>query len=345
MTEPAAALREAIRRVVLREDLSEAQAHQALGQVMDGQATPAQIAALITALRMKGETVEEIAGFARAMRERAQRITPRAEALIDIVGTGGDRLSTFNISTTAAFVVAAAGGYVAKHGNRAVSRLSGAADVLEALGVAIQVPPDVVRAAIEDIGIGFMFAPLYHAAMKHAVGPRKEIGIRTVFNILGPLTNPANAAFLVVGTYDPALTELMARVLGEMGARRAFVVHGLDGIDEISTVGPTRVSELRGGEVRTYTLTPEDFGLPQATPEQLAGGRPEENAAITTAVLRGEGGPRQDIVLANAAAALVAAELAEDLRAGVALARRAIASGAAYEKLEALRAHSRAATT
>jgi len=338
-------IKDAIRKVADRGSLTEAEAHAAMGQVMDGQATPAQIAALITALRMKGETVEEIAGFARAMRERAQRITPSADALIDVVGTGGDRLSTFNISTTAAFVVAAAGGYVAKHGNRAVSRLSGAADVLEALGVQIQVSPEVVRSAIEDIGIGFMFAPLYHAAMKHAVAPRKEIGIRTVFNVLGPLTNPANANFLVVGTYDPALTEIMVQVLGEMGARRAFVVHGLDGLDEVSTVGVTRVSELRYGSVRTYTITPEELGLARSDSASIAGGPPEENAAITTAVLRGENGPRQEIVLANAAAALVVAEIAGDWRDGVALARRAIASGAAYEKLEALRAHTRAAVS
>jgi len=334
-----------IRKAADRESLSEAEAHEAMGLVMDGQATPAQIAAFITALRMKGETVDEIAGFARAMRERAQRITPRADTLIDVVGTGGDRLSTFNISTTTAFVVAAAGGDVAKHGNRAVSRLSGAADVLEALGVQIQVSPDVMRSAIEDIGIGFMFAPIYHTAMKHAVAPRREIGIRTVFNILGPLTNPANAGFLVVGTYDPALTETMARVLGEMGARRAFVVHGLDGLDEVSTIGPTQVSELRRGSVRTYTLTPEELGLPRAEAASIAGGRPEENAAITTAVLRGEDGPRQEIVLANAAAALVAAEIAAGWREGVELARRAVASGAAYEKLEMLRAHTRAAVS
>lgn len=338
-------IKEAIKKVVARQSLSESEAWAAMGQVMDGQATPAQIASLVTALRMKGETVDEIAGFARAMRERAQRITPNAEILIDVVGTGGDRLNTFNISTTTAFVVAAAGGYVAKHGNRAVSRLSGSADVLEALGVQIQVPPDVVRQAIEDIGIGFMFAPIYHAAMKHAVAPRKEIGIRTVFNILGPLTNPANATYLVVGAYDPNLTEIMARVLGEMGARRAFVVHGLDGIDEVSTVGPTQVSELRNGSVRTYTVNPEDLGLRKADAEQISGSTPAENAAITTSVLRGEPGPRQDIVLANAAAALVAAEISQDLRGGVELARRAIASGAAYEKLEALRAHTRAAVT
>lgn len=335
---------DAIKKVVEREHLSEADAWAAMGEVMDGQTTPAQIAAFMTALRMKGETVAEIAGFARAMRERAQRITPRAETLIDVVGTGGDRLSTFNISTTTAFVVAAAGGYVAKHGNRAVSRLSGAADVLEALGVGIQVPPEVVRRSIEDIGIGFMFAPIYHAAMKHAVGPRREIGIRTVFNILGPLTNPANASYLVVGTYTPALTEIMAEVLGEMGARRAMVVHGLDGIDELSTVGPTQISELRDGRVRTRQVTPEELGLERASADAIAGGSPQENAAITTAVLQGEGGPRREIVLANAAAALLTAELADDWRDGLVLARRAIDSGAAYEKLEALRAHTRAAS-
>ncbi|MBI2123404.1 MAG: anthranilate phosphoribosyltransferase [Armatimonadetes bacterium] len=338
-------IKDAIKKAVEKQNLTEQEAWAAMGQIMDGEATPAQIAALMTALRMKGETVEEIAGFARAMRERAQRIAPKADSLIDVVGTGGDRLSTFNISTTTAFVVAAAGGYVAKHGNRAVSRLSGAADVLEALGVNIQVPPDVVRRAIEDIGIGFMFAPIYHAAMKHAVGPRKEIGVRTVFNILGPLTNPANASCLVVGTYDPSLTPVMAEVLGEMGARRAFVVHGLDGIDEVSTVGSTQVSELRNGDVRTYTINPDDLGLPRTSADAIAGGKPEENAAITTAILHGEAGPRQDIVLANAAAALVAAEIADDWRGGIGLARRAISSGAAYEKLEALRAHTRAAVS
>jgi len=335
---------DAIRRVVDRQALTEADAWAAMGEVMDGQATPAQIAAFITALRMKGESVAEIAGFARAMRERAQRITPRAQVLIDVVGTGGDRLSTFNISTTTAFVVAAAGGYVAKHGNRAVSRLSGAADVLEALGVRIQVPPEVVRQSIEDIGIGFMFAPIYHAAMKHAMGPRKEIGIRTVFNVLGPLTNPANAGYLVVGAYTPALTEVMAEVLGEMGARRAMVVHGLDGIDEVSTLGPTRISELLDGRVRTREIEPEALGFERTSPDAIAGSTPTENAAITTAVLRGESGPRRDIVLANAAAALVTAELADDWQDGAALARRAIDSGAAYEKLEALRAHTKAAS-
>jgi anthranilate phosphoribosyltransferase len=334
-------LKEVIRKVVERQDLTEAEAHDALGVIMDGQATPAQIAALITALRMKGETVEEIAGFARGMRERAQRIRPRVDALVDVVGTGGDRVSTFNVSTTAAFVVAGAGAYVAKHGNRAVSRRSGAADVLEALGVNIQVAPEVVERCVEDIGMGFLFAPLYHPAMKHAVGPRREIGIRTVFNILGPLTNPAGARHLLVGVYDPALTELLAQVLLELGVRRALVVHG-DGMDEVSTLGPTRVAEARDGRVRTYTVEPDSLGLPRPAPEAIAGGAPEENARITEAVLRGERGAPRDLVLLNAAAGLVAADLAEDLREGLALAARAVDSGAAYERLEALRARTRA---
>jgi len=334
-------IRDAIRTVVERQDLTEAEAHGALGTIMDGQATPAQIAAFITALRMKGERVEEIAGFARAMRERAQRIRPRVEDLVDVVGTGGDRVSTFNISTTTAFVVAGAGVYVAKHGNRAVSRKSGAADVLEALGVNIQVGPDVVTGCIEDIGIGFLFAPLYHAAMKHAVGPRREIGIRTVFNILGPLTNPAGARHLLVGTYDPNLTEVMAEVLSELGARRAMVVHG-DGMDELTTLGPTKVSEVSNGTVRTYTLDPASLGVTSPDPAALAGGTPEENARITEAVLRGEDGPARDIILLNAAAALQVAGLVGDLRAGMALAERAVDTGAAYERLEGLRVRTRA---
>lgn len=333
-------LKDAIRRVVDRQDLSEAEAHAALGVIMDGEATPAQIAAFITALRMKGEAVEEIAGFARAMRERAQRIRPRVDDLVDVVGTGGDRVNTFNISTTTAFVVAGAGAYVAKHGNRAVSRRSGAADVLEALGVNIQVGPEVVEGCIEDIGIGFLFAPLYHAAMKHAVGPRREIGIRTVFNILGPLTNPAGARNLLVGTYDPGLTEIMARVLAELGARRALVVHG-DGMDEVSTLAPTRISEVRDGSVRTYTLDPTTLGISPPDAQALAGGSPEENARTTEAILRGAPGPARDIILLNAAAALQVAGLAGDLREGMALAARAIDSGAAYERLEGLRVRTR----
>ncbi len=334
-------LKDAIRKVVGGEDLTEAEAHAVLGVIMDGEATPAQIAAFITALRMKGEAVDEIAGCARAMRERAQRIKARVDDLVDIVGTGGDRVSTFNISTTTAFVVAGAGAYVAKHGNRAVSRRSGAADVLEALGVNIQVSAEVAAGCIEDVGIGFLFAPLYHAAMKHAVGPRREIGIRTIFNILGPLTNPAGARHLLVGTYDPDLTEIMAKVLAELGARRAMVVHG-DGMDELSTLGPTRVSEVRDGRVRSYTLEPQSFGIASPDPVALAGGAPDENARITEMVLHGEPGPARDIILLNAAAALQVAGLAEDLREGMALAARAIDSGAAHERLEGLRVRTRA---
>ncbi len=335
-------IREAIRAVADRRTLSEQEAWAAMGEIMDGAATAAQIAAFITALRMRGETVDEIAGFARAMRERALRVIPRVDHLTDVVGTGGDRVSTFNVSTTAAFVVAGAGGYVAKHGNRAVSRQSGAADVLEALGVDIQVPPETVQRCIEDIGIGFLFAPIYHAAMKHAAGPRREIGIRTVFNILGPLANPAGASMLLVGTYDPALVRTMAEVLGELGVRRALVVHG-DGMDEVSTLGPTQIAELRDGRVSETVLDPSSLGIAAPPPEAIAGGTPQQNAEVTLAVLRGEAGPARDLVALNAAAALVAAELAGDLADGLALAARSIDSGAAYEKLEALRALTRAA--
>ena len=335
-------IRDAIRAVADRQTLSEQDAWAAMGEIMDGQATPAQIAGFITALRMRGETVDEIAGFARAMRERALRVIPRTDRLVDVVGTGGDRISTFNVSTTAAFVVAGAGGHVAKHGNRAVSRQSGSADVLEALGVDIQVAPEVVQRCIEDIGIGFLFAPIYHAAMKHAAGPRKEIGIRTVFNILGPLANPAAASSLLVGTYDPSLVRIMAEVLGELGVRRAMVVHG-DGMDEISTLGPTQIGELRDGRVQVRILEPSSVGVTPPPVEALAGGTPQQNAEVTLRVLRGEQGPARDLVTLNAGAALVVAELAEDIPEGMALAGRAIDSGAAYEKLEELRVHTRAA--
>ncbi len=335
-------IRDAIRMVADRQTLSEQDAWAAMGAIMDGEATPAQIAAFITALRLRGETVDEIAGFSRAMRERAIRVVPRVDRLIDVVGTGGDRVSTFNVSTTASFVVAGAGGYVAKHGNRAVSRQSGAADVLEALGVNIQVAPEVVQRCIETIGIGFMFAPIYHSAMKHAAGPRKEIGIRTVFNILGPLANPASASSLLVGTYDPSLVRIMAEVLNELGIRRAMVVHG-DGMDEITTLGSTQIAELRDGRVKVTMFEAASVGIAVPNPDQISGGTPQQNAEIATAILRGEKGPRRDLVVVNAGAALVTGDLAEDIREGVGLAARAIDSGAAYEKLEELRVHTRAA--
>jgi anthranilate phosphoribosyltransferase len=335
-------IRDAIRMVADRQTLSEQEAWTAMGLIMDGEATPAQIAAFITALRLRGETVDEIAGFSRAMRERAIRVVPRADRLIDVVGTGGDKVNTFNVSTTASFVVAGAGGYVAKHGNRAVSRQSGAADVLEALGVNIQVTPEVVQRCIETIGIGFMFAPIYHSAMKHAAGPRKEIGIRTVFNILGPLANPASASSLLVGTYDPSLVRIMAEVLNELGIRRAMVVHG-DGMDEITTMGSTQIAELRDGRVKVTNFDASSVGISAPSPDQISGGTPQRNAEIATAILRGEAGPRRDLVVLNAGAALVAGELAEDIREGIGLAARAIDSGAAYEKLGELRVHTRAA--
>jgi anthranilate phosphoribosyltransferase len=330
-------LKPAIARVVGGHTLSEPEAYEAMGIVMDGEATPAQIAAFITALAMRGETADEIAGFARAMRERAVTIAPQADHVVDIVGTGGDRLNTFNISTVAGFVIAGAGGHVAKHGNRAASSRCGAADVLEALGVNLQAPPEVVQACVEDIGFGFMFAPLFHPAFRHALAPRREIGIRTVFNILGPLTNPARARRYLQGAPSAAHTDLMARVHLALGAERAFVVHGDDGMDEISICAPTRVAEAADGAVRTYTVTPEAFGFSCAPLEAIRGGTPEENAAICVRVLEGERGPRRDVVLLNAGFALVAAGIAATPEDGIARAARSIDTGAAYGALEALR--------
>jgi len=330
-------LRPAIAKVASHGHLTEAEAHQAMGVIMDGEATPAQIASFITALAMRGETVEEITGFALAIREHAVAITPQVDHLIDVVGTGGDRLNTFNISTTTAFVVAGAGGHVAKHGNRAASSRSGSADVLEALGINISAPPEVVQACVEEIGVGYLFAPQFHPAFKHAVVPRREIAIRTVFNILGPLTNPARARRYLMGVPGPAYTEVMAKVLAGLGGERALVVHGEDGMDEISLAAPTRVSEMDAGEVRTYTITPEEFGLERAPLDALRGGTAEENAEISVEILQGNRGPRRDIVVLNAGAALVAAGLADRVPDGIDLAVHSIDSGAAYAKLEALR--------
>ncbi len=311
--------------------------------IMEGEATPAQIAALLTALRMKGETVEEIAGFARVMREKAVRIAPHCPRLVDTCGTGGDKLKTFNISTAAAFVVAGAGVPVAKHGNRSVTSKSGSADVLESLGVNLAVPPELVQRCIEEIGVGFLFAQHFHPAMRYAGPVRREIGIRTIFNILGPLTNPAGAAYQLMGVYDAHLTEPLAQVLGLLGSTRAFVVHGLLGLDEWSTAGATQVSELCDGAVTTRIVTAADLGLPEAAPEALAGGTPPENAALILRLFRGEGGPKRDIVLVNAAAALVAAGQASAMADGLQQAAVALDSGAALEKLEALRAMTQSA--
>ena len=330
-------IHEALLTILRGESLTADDAAGVMTIIMEGEATPAQMASLLTALRMKGETVEEIAGFARVMREKAVRIHPHCPVLVDTCGTGGDRLKTFNISTAAAFVAAGAGAAVAKHGNRSVTSESGSADVLEELGFNLAVPPEVVESCIERIGVGFLFAQRFHPAMKYAAPVRREIGIRTVFNVLGPLTNPAGADCQVMGVYDPELTEPLARVLGLLGSRRAFVVHGMIGLDEWSTVGPTRVSELRDGDVITRAYTVGELGLSEAHPDELAGGSPAENAEIITRLFRGEGGPRRDIVMVNAAAALVAAGLAGDLREALQQAAVSLDSGAALAKLEALR--------
>lgn len=318
--------------------LDETQARQAMLAILEGQATTPQIAAFLVALRMKGETPTELVGFARAMREKAQPVDAgsHGEPLLDTCGTGGDSAGTFNISTAAAFVAAGAGIRVAKHGNRSISSRCGSADVMEALGVKITLAGEQVGRCIRDVGIGFLFAPAIHSAAKHAQPARLELKIRTVFNYLGPLTNPAGATIQLVGAPTPEAAGLMAQALAELGLERGFVVHGADGLDEITTTGPTLVYEIRRGGVERHEWTPEDFGVPRARIEELRGAGGEANCEIIRAVLGGEPGPRRDVVLVNAAAALVAAGRAKDLREGVALAASAIDSGAAQAKLEAL---------
>jgi anthranilate phosphoribosyltransferase len=305
--------------------------------VMTGQATPAQIGGYLVGLRLKGETVDEITGSARAMRSVAQQISPQVDApLLDTAGTGGDGACSMNISTAAAFVIAGAGYPVAKHGNRAASSNCGSADVLEALGVNLGLTPEQVQECIEEVGIGFMFAPLFHPAMKHAIGPRRELGQRTVFNILGPLTNPANSTHQLIGVFAPTLTETMASVLGELGVEGAMVVHGHGGMDELTTDGTNKVSELRNGDVRTYDFDPRDLDLQPAGISELKGGTPAENAELLRAVLDGESEerPRKDVVLLNAAAAIATVE--GSLEAGLEKARKALESGAALAKLDGL---------
>lgn len=333
-------IREAIRKVVEGGDLTREEAVGAMTEIMDGEASPAQVACFITALRMKGETVEEITGFVKVMREKAVKVRPKCVDLVDTCGTGGDKLDTFNISTTSTFVIVGAGVTVAKHGNRAASSTCGSADVLEALGVDLSLDAERVAICIDNAGMGFMFAPMMHPAMKHAVGPRKEIGIRTVFNILGPMTNPAGAKRQVIGVFSPDFTETMANVLKALGTERAMVFHGLAGLDEMSTLGETRISELRDGEVRTYTLHPSDIGLNTAKPEELAAGSGSvaDNVQALLSVLDGEKGARRDIVLLNAAAALTVAGKTTDLREGIALAAETIDSGAAMAALERFKA-------
>jgi len=338
---------EAVRALVDRKDLSRIEAAAAMEAIMSGAATNAQIAAFLTALRMKGETVEELIGFAQVMRQKAVKVRTRAsevvgatgtdrEMLIDTAGTGGDASGTFNVSTATAFVVAGAGLKVAKHGNRSVSSLCGSADVVETLGINIELSAAKVARCVDEVGIGFLYAPLLHTAMKHVMAARREMGIRTVFNMLGPLTNPAGANAQVIGVYSDALTEPLARALAELGTLRAYVVHGDDGLDEISNTGPSHISEVREGVVRSSTVRPEDFGLPRSSLQDLRGGDREENAEIVRHVLAAEAGPRRDIVLMNAAAALVVGGKAHDFKEGVALAAQSVDSGAAAAKLAGL---------
>jgi anthranilate phosphoribosyltransferase len=345
MTSPI--ISEAVRALVDRRDLTRIEAAAAMEAIMSGAATNAQIAAFLTALRMKGETVEELIGFAQVMRQKAVRVRTQAgdlvaatgtdrEMLIDTCGTGGDASGTFNVSTATAFVVAGAGLKVAKHGNRSVSSLCGSADVVETLGIHIELTPAQVARCVDEVGIGFLYAPLLHTAMKHVMAARREMGIRTVFNMLGPLTNPAGANAQVIGVYARGLTEPLARVLADLGTIRAFVVHGADGLDEISNTGESHISEVREGVVRNVVVRPEDFGMPRAAIRDLQGGDRAENAQIIRQVLDGERGPRRDIVLMNAAGALVVGGTARDLKEGVELAARSVDSGAAGAKLESL---------
>jgi anthranilate phosphoribosyltransferase len=338
---------EAIRKVAERKDLTRDEAFAVMDSIMSGQATDAQIASFLTALRMKGETVEELIGFARVMREKVSHVRTRhrvqaslsgtdREMLVDTCGTGGDATGSFNVSTATAFVVAGAGIPVAKHGNRSVSSLCGSADVVEALGVRLDLPPERVGRCIDEVGIGFCYAPLLHKAMKFVMLARKEIRIRTVFNILGPLTNPAKAAAQVIGVYDGRLTAVMAEVLKELGAVRAFIVHGEDGLDEISSTGESEVAELRGGQVRTYRVKPEDFGLPRARMADIHGGSAAENAEIIRRILQGERSPKRDIVVLNAGAAIAAGGRAEHIGEGIGIAQHSIDSGAALDKLNRL---------
>ncbi len=329
-----------IAKVMQHQHLSASEAEEAMHIIMTGNATQAQIGGYLVALRMKGETVDEIAGSARAMRAEASHISLElgGDPLLDTAGTGGDGAHTFNISTAAAFVLAGAGCKVAKHGNRAASSKCGSADVLGALGVNLDLTPEQVAQCIEQVGIGFLFAPKFHPAMKHAVGPRRELGQRTIFNLLGPLTNPAGATHQLIGVYEPALTQPLAEVLGELGGQAAAVVHGFGGLDELTTNGPNRVSQLQDGHVRTYELDGRDLGLRPAGPEALHGGDPAENAGMLQDVLSGrDESPRKDVVLLNAAAALATRH--GDLPRALNEARRSLESGAALSRLEALVAY------
>jgi len=329
-------IRAAIARLVARESLSDSEMEAAVCELMDGSATAAQIGGFLMALRMKGETVDEIIGAARAMRARAAQIHPRAPVVVDTCGTGGDQRGTFNISTAAAFIAAGAGLTVAKHGNRAMSGTVGGADVLEALGVAIDLPPERVAACIDTVGIGFLFAPVFHPAMRHAAAPRRELGVRTMFNLLGPLSNPANARRQVVGVFAAEWTAPLAQALGRLGSEHALVVHGDDGLDEISLAAATQVSEWQDGALRTYRVSPEDFGFRRCRGNDLDGGDVNAAAGILRGILAGASGPCSDIAVLNAAAAIYVGGQAPSIAAGIDVARDSIRSGRARQKLTQL---------
>ena len=333
-------VQDALARLLEGHDLSRDEARAVMNEVMDGAATPAQIGGLLVALRIKGETADEIAGCAEAMRAHVLAVRPSRDDLVDTAGTGGDGASTINISTAAALVAAAAGAGVAKHGNRAVSSASGSADVLEALGFQLELPPARIERSIDELGFGFLFAPTHHPAMRHAAPVRRELAARTVFNVLGPLTNPAGARAQVVGVYAPSLVRTMADVLARLGARRAFVVHGAGGIDELSPAGPNLVCEVVDGDVHEREIDPLDLGVERCDPAELRGGSPAENAAAIREVFAGENGGRRSAVLLNAAGAIAAAGHARDLGEGLELAREAVDSGAAAARLEELIAFS-----
>jgi anthranilate phosphoribosyltransferase len=333
-------IKEAIQLLADHKDLAYEHAQQSMREIMTGEATPAQIGAFLTSLRMKGETVDEITAFAVAMREHSVRISPHVQGrIVDTCGTGGDLLKTFNVSTTAAFISSGAGVTIAKHGNRSVTSKCGSADVLEALGVNLEANPSTVEKTIEQIGIGFMFAPAFHPAMKNAIIPRREIGIRTVFNILGPLTNPANANAQVLGVYDPKLVESMAKVLQRLGLEEALVVHGIDGLDEISIVGQTKLSWLKDGQITSKTIVPQDMKLKVVRSNEISGYNVLQSARIMVNILNGvekEESARRQMALANAAAALLVGGKVDDLTSGVELGSEVIESGKAYEKLRQL---------
>jgi anthranilate phosphoribosyltransferase len=335
-------IQHAIRKISQQQDLTQEEAEAAMHEIMSGSATPAQVGGYLIGLRLKGETIEEITGSARAMRQFANRAPVQVANAIDTCGTGGDATNTFNISTTVAFVAAAAGVPVAKHGNRAVSSKSGSADVLAALGVNLQITPEQAALCVDNVGIGFLFAPSFHPAMKHAIGPRRELAVRTIFNILGPLTNPAGVTRQVMGVFSDDLTEVLAKVLQSLGSQAVFVVHGAGGLDEFGTLGVNRVSHLRNGVVETYDLDPAQYGLKQATLDDIRGGDPETNAQITRDILSGKGTTAQrEIVMLNAAAALVVGSVCESLDDGLDQAATILDSGKGLQKLEALVSYSK----